>query len=57
MKKKTTATHTPNKPYVGQSCTVHGRECTITKVYAAATIDVASLDGKHAWRITGLAFN
>jgi hypothetical protein len=57
MKTKITATHTPNKPHVGQPCTVHGHECKITAVHSAGTIDVVSLDGQHAWRITGLAFN
>jgi hypothetical protein len=56
MKTRITATYTPNPPYVGQSCTVRGHECKVTAVYPAGTIDVVSLDGEHAWRISGLAF-
>ena len=56
MKTKITATHTPDKPHIGQRCTVHGHECKITAVHPAGTIDVVSLDGEHAWRISGLSF-
>jgi hypothetical protein len=30
---------------------------THTPIHPAGTIDVISLDGQHAWRIRGLAFN
>jgi hypothetical protein len=46
-----------DKPHVGQHVTVYGQECEIIRVYSYGTIDVATLDGKKAWRITGLAFS
>jgi hypothetical protein len=44
------------KPKLGQRITVRGVICTIVQVRAAGTIDVVSLDGKHAWRVSGLSF-
>lgn len=44
------------KPKVGDETTVRGMRCRITKVWPFGTIDVVSLDGKHAWRVTGLGF-
>jgi hypothetical protein len=44
------------RPRIGQSVTVHGRDCTIIEVYRGGTIDVASKCGRFYWRVTGLAF-
>lgn len=45
-----------NVPAVGMRVTVHGTPCRIFKVRPAGTIDVVSLDGRRAWRLTGLMF-
>jgi len=45
-----------NKPVKGQLTTVRGVSCRIVRVWPFGTIDVVSLDGKHAWRVTGLSF-
>lgn len=42
------------KPRIGQHVMVRGVECVIFKIHAFGTIDVESLDGKHAWRLSGL---
>lgn len=42
------------KPKVGQLVTVRGVVCRIVKVRELGTIDVVSLDGSKAWRLTGL---
>jgi hypothetical protein len=42
------------KPYVGQIVTVRGTPCRIFKVHAFGTIDVESLCGEYAWRLSGL---
>ncbi len=44
------------KPRVGDYTHVRGEKCRIIKVYRAGTIDVASIDGKYHWRVTGLGF-
>ncbi len=46
-----------NKPKIGQLITVKGCKCRITAVYRAGTIDVETLCGNFAWRVTGLGFN
>jgi hypothetical protein len=46
----------PPKPKVGQRMTVRGVECRITKIQSYGTVDVVSLDGKNAWRVTGLGW-
>ena len=51
-----TTKHTPATPQVGQIVTVHGKDCRIVKVRPFGTIDVVSLDGSKAWRLSGLAF-
>jgi hypothetical protein len=56
MKTKITATHIENRPYIGQHCTVYGKECIIFAIHAFGTIDVVTADGERAWRISGLAF-
>ncbi len=45
-----------NKPTVGQLYTVYGVVCRIVRVRPFGTIDVESLDGTKAWRVTGLFF-
>lgn len=45
------------KPRVGDRTTVRGVPVEIVKVRPFGTIDVVSLDGKHAWRVTGLFFS
>jgi hypothetical protein len=44
------------KPNVGDLITVRGTTCKVTKVYKFGTADVVSLDGKRAWRVTGLGW-
>ena len=56
MKSKTTATKNAERPYVGQKCSVHGQECEIFAVHSMGTIDVVTLDGTKAWRVSGLSF-
>ncbi len=46
----------PSKPKIGQTIIAHGKTCRIVKIQSYGTIDVASLDGKSHWRITGLAW-
>ncbi len=41
-------------PHVGQTVAVCGVICRIIKVRPFGTIDVVSLDGSLAWRISGL---
>ncbi len=43
-------------PTEGQTITVRGHVCKIIKVRPFGTIDVLSLDGKFAWRLSGLNF-
>jgi hypothetical protein len=43
-------------PKVGQLVKVYGLQCRIFKVRPAGTIDVLSLDGTHAYRVSGLGF-
>lgn len=45
-----------NRPQVGMLYRVHGVQCHIVKVLCAGTIEVVSLCGEHAWRVTGLPF-
>ena len=54
MKIKTTS-HIET-PRLGQHVTVYGRECEIVRIHPFGTIDVVSLDGEKAWRISGLQF-
>ena len=44
------------KPSIGQIVTIRGIPCRIVKIRAFGTIDVVSLDGQYAWRVSGLAF-
>lgn len=44
------------KPKIGQLVTVYGLRCQIVAVHPFGTIDVVSLDGKYAYRFSGLAF-
>jgi hypothetical protein len=44
------------KPKIGQTFVVYGVQCRITKVHSLGALDVVSLDGERAWRITGLPF-
>lgn len=44
----------PTKPKVGDHVNVRGVPCEIFKVRAFGTVDVVSLDGKRAWRVSGL---
>lgn len=43
-------------PVVGQLVVVRGVQCRIVKVRPMGTIDVVSLCGQYAWRVSGLAF-
>lgn len=42
---------------VGDKMIVRGIKCIVFKVRPMGTVDVVSLDGKHAWRVSGLALN
>lgn len=44
------------KPQIGQIVKVYGKECRIIKIHPFGTIDVVSLDGEKAYRLSGLAF-
>ncbi len=44
-------------PKVGMLVTVRGVKCRIFKVRPFGTIDVESLCGKYAWRVSGLNFS
>ena len=44
------------QPKIGQIITVRGTPCRIFKVYRLGTVDVVSLCGTRAFRVTGLAF-
>lgn len=46
----------PKTPVVGQLVEVHGVKCRITRIRKFGTIDVLTLDGTRAWRVTGLNF-
>lgn len=43
-------------PSVGQTYNVYGQTCRIVKVYDFGTMDVETLDGSRAYRVTGLPF-
>lgn len=45
-----------NKPSVGMLVTVRGMVCRITKIHAAFTIDVESVCGNYAFRVSGLSW-
>lgn len=44
------------KPQVGQVIQVYGQPCRIFKVHPLGTVDVVTLDGSRAYRVTGLSF-
>lgn len=44
----------PPAPVVGQRITVRGIDCIIVRILPAFTIDVESVDGSKAFRLTGL---
>lgn len=45
-----------NPPKIGQLITVRGIKCQITKIRPMGTIDVKSLCGQYAFRVSGLSF-
>ena len=47
-----TSTYTP--PAVGQIIRVRGMDCRIVKVRPLGTVDVVSLCGRFAFRVSGL---
>jgi len=44
------------KMKIGQIITVYGKQCRIFKVHPFGTVDVVTLDGSRAWRVSGLRF-
>jgi hypothetical protein len=54
MKSKLTATRVA-QPYVGQPCSLYGKECKIVAIHPHGTIDIAAINEDKAWRITGLS--
>lgn len=44
------------KPKVGQIIKVYGQDCRIIKIRYFGTVDVVTLDGLRAYRVSGLAF-
>lgn len=44
-------------PKIGQLVTVRGIACRITVIRPMGTIDVESLCGKYAFRVSGLSFH
>ena len=45
-----------DKPAIGMIVKVLGQDCRITKIRPFGTIDVESLDGLRAYRVSGLGF-
>jgi len=45
-----------SRPTAGQLITIYGHKCRIVTVHPFGTLDVETLDGSRAWRVTGLAF-
>lgn len=45
-----------NKPIAGQTMKVRGLFCRIVKVRPLGTVDVVSLCGNYAFRVSGLMF-
>lgn len=45
---------TTKKPIIGQHVFVRGKKCKIFKIHPLGTIDVVSLDGEKAFRLSGL---
>lgn len=45
-----------NKPRIGQTMEVRGVLCRIIKVRPFGTVDVVSLCGRYAFRVSGLSF-
>jgi len=43
-------------PKIGQLYTVRGKQCRIFKIHPFGTMDVVSLCGNYAWRVSGLNF-
>ena len=48
---------TTKRPEIGQLYKVYGVLCRIVKVRAFGTLDVVTLDGTKAYRVSGLPFN
>jgi hypothetical protein len=44
------------KPTIGAIVTVYGHKCRVFRIHPAGTVDVVSLCGEYAWRVSGLAF-
>lgn len=44
------------RPNIGDLMKVYGKDCRITKVHKFGTLDVVSLCGRYAYRVTGLNF-
>ena len=44
------------RPAIGQQMTVRGIVCQITCVLPAGTVEVTSLCGNYAFRVSGLSF-
>lgn len=45
-----------NTPKIGMIMTVRGIKCRIFAIHAMGTLDVVSLCGNYAFRVTGLLF-
>jgi hypothetical protein len=45
-----------NPPQIGQQITVRGITCKIVKIRPMGTLDVVSLCGSYAFRVSGLTF-
>lgn len=45
-----------SKPQIGQIIKVYGQDCRIVKVRPFGTIDVVTLDGAKAYRLSELSF-
>jgi hypothetical protein len=43
-------------PQIGMIVTVYGRKCRIFAVRSFGTVDVVTLEGDKAWRVSGLSF-
>lgn len=55
-KKGASKAASPAGPRIGQLTKVYGVDCRIFQIHPFGTVDVVSLDGERAWRLSGLSF-
>lgn len=45
-----------NRPQIGMVMMVRNQKCRIVKIHKFGTVDVETIDGTRAYRVTGLPF-